>query len=790
MKRINCDKDWRFYESDEGNSFLFEYPEGELVDLPHDFIIRKPRSADAPGGASNGYFGNGEGVYRKTLDIPMDWKGKTVLLDVDGAYMNMEVSLNREVLAIHPNGYIPYQVDLTPALRFDGKKNQLKIITQSRQPSSRWYAGGGLYRDVCLWVGGEVHVKPWEVFVSTPYISEKSAIVKLQMEITAPEKVQDITLHCQILDGQGKTAGEIKKQVRLAGNKKETAELIVEHPKLWDLEHPYQYTYKITLHSEEEIFDTAEGTFGIRKIEVDAVNGFRLNGKSMKLKGGCIHHDNGLLGACAYPKAEARKIDKLKAAGYNTVRISHYPPSLAMLNYCDRIGMLLMDEAFDVWTLGKIPMDYHLNFADWWDKDIENMVKRDRNHPCVITYSIGNEICESNGKNHGAEWSEKLADKVREFDDTRPVLSAICGLAPEEEQAGGNFAANLSGKQEDWNTATAGYCAPLDIVGYNYLKDLYEESHERFPERVILATETHPFLTYDYWQKAEELPYVIGDCIWAAVDYLGEAGVGKVFWDNDHEEFELRGPYPWRTSWQADFDLTGEQRPQSVFREIMWGRTEKSGIFTTHPRHYGEGFKGSNWHWYDVNDCWDFEECWLGKPVKVDVYGAGDEAEFLLNGESLGRAPFEKLIATLDVAYVPGILEAVVYKNGERISSCKIATAGKAERIRLTAETESFRADGKDLCFIRAELTDIEGNRLMYDERKISVKVSGKGIFVTAGSANPCTDDQITAKECHLYRGTAVIAVKAKEAGTVVVTVKGEGVKEGSVTVEAEKVPD
>ena len=243
----------------------------------------------------------------------------------------------------------------------------------------------------------------------------------------------------------------------------------------------------------------------------------------MNLKGGCVHHDNGFLGACAYPKAEERKMKILKKAGYNTVRISHYPPSLALLKICDRLGMLLMDEAFDVWRMGKMPLDYHLYFEDWWERDIENMVRRDRNHPCVITYSIGNEITERDGSNQGAEWSAKLAAKVRQLDATRFVTSAVYGVFPEkeEEEEGSNFDLNLLQDNTVWNEVTKEFCEPLDIVGYNYLKDLYEESHELFPERVMLGTETHSFTTYDFWQKVEKLPYVIGDCIWAAVDYLG-----------------------------------------------------------------------------------------------------------------------------------------------------------------------------------------------------------------------------------------------------------------------------
>ncbi|NCC42368.1 MAG: hypothetical protein EOM18_02030 [Clostridia bacterium] len=535
MRRVACDKNWEFYENEESNSFVFDQVKGEMIDLPHDFIVGKPRSADAPGGAANGYFGNGQGVYKKDLEIPQEWEGQTVLMDVDGAYMNLEIMLNTTLVGMHPYGYTPYQVDLTPALRFGGRKNKLKLITQSRQPSTRWYSGGGLYRDVCLWVGGPIHVKPWDVFVSTPDISEDQAVVRMETEITGTESEQEITLCCLVVDNSGKTVAKVEKNLKICGKLKEISDVTVDKPVLWDLDNPYLYTYKVILKKGEEILDTAEDTFGIRKLEVDAKNGFRLNGKQLNLKGGCVHHDNGFLGACAYPKAEERKMRILKNAGYNTVRISHYPPSLELLKICDRMGMLVMDEAFDVWRMGKMPMDYHLYFEDWWERDIEYMVRRDRNHPCVITYSIGNEITERDGSNDGANWSKKLSAKVREIDDTRFVISAVCGVFPEAEDdnviggGGGNFDINLALDDSLWDEATKEYCEPLDIVGYNYLKDIYEESHEKFPDRVMLGTETHSFLTYEYWEKVEKLPYVIGDCIWAAVDYMGEVGVGKVY---------------------------------------------------------------------------------------------------------------------------------------------------------------------------------------------------------------------------------------------------------------------
>lgn len=796
MQKFEINKGWDFYEANEGNAFIFGVKDARKVDLPHDFIIHKPRSADAAGAADTGYFGEGEGVYRRDLDILPQWEDKTVLLDVDGAYMLAEVAVNREVLAVRPNGYIPFQVDISQALRFDGRKNSVKIITQSRQPSSRWYSGGGLYRSVCLWVGNKLHIKPWDIFVTTPDVTQDTAVVRFQYALSQnPDNysAHRIRIKAEILDACGHVVTE-----KVTENREEVT-LTVKNPVLWDLDHPYLYQYRVSVILDQETVDVSQDDFGIRSISADAVKGFCLNGRPMKLKGGCLHHDNGLLGGCSYESAELRKIKKLKELGYNTVRISHNPPSLTLLRVCDRLGMLLMDEAFDAWKLGKKPLDYHLYFEEWWERDIECMVKRDRNHPCVITYSIGNEINESNGKNNGPLWAKRLSEAVRKLDSTRFVTSAICGVFPDLDEgvAFNNIDANLfAGERAKFGEQTKAYCEPLDIVGLNYLYDIYEDLHRQFPGRVMIGAESHSFNTYDYWQAVEKNPYVIGDCIWAAVDYLGEVGGGRVTWENDEDAHAFfNAPYPWRTSWQSDIDLTGEQRPQSVYREIMWGHTDKCGIFTTHPKHYGEQFFGTGWHWPDVNDCWFFPEEYVGKMVKVDVYGAGDEAELVLNGRSLGTVAIERLAATMDVPYEKGTLEAIVKKDGEVISRAKIETTGEFAGLVLEPEetmpetrstmcgagedvpgTRSSVPEGKvsvsgkgDLVYVRVCAVDSLGRRIMDCEEEIQVSVSGAGQFLVTGSGNPCSFDQIGEAKCHLYRGTAIIIGKVLGKGKVTV---------------------
>jgi beta-galactosidase len=787
MIRQDLNKNWSFYESNEGMSFIFHKPEAKVINLPHDFIITKPRSANAEGGPANGYFGQGEGVYKKQLDIPVEWEGKTVILDIDGAYMNTEVAMNGELLGLHPYGYTPYLVDLSSALRFNGKKNELKIITQSRQPSTRWYSGGGIYRGVALWVGNPVHIKPWDVFVTTPVVEDEKATVNLNITVSSKElENREVTLACEILDAGSRVVASGGIVTTLAAEASTGCDIIlsVKNPIKWDLDTPYLYTYKITVKADGAILDETEDTFGIRTISIDTVNGFQLNGKTIKLKGGCLHHDNAFAGACAYPKAEERKIEILKSVGYNAVRISHYPPSLAMLKTCDKQGMLLLDECFDVWRMGKMPLDYHLYFEDWWERDIELMVKRDRNHPCVISYSIGNEVGERNGKGDGANWARRLNDKFKSLDPTRFTMSGICGIFDDDAELGNNFEANAM-SDNNWAEITKAYAEPLDIVGYNYLYERYEKDHEIFPERVIVGSETHSFKTYDNWEAVQKNPHVIGDFIWAAVDYLGEVGTGKLYWEKSGEPFSFMAAYPWRSSWQSDILLTGKRRPQSYYREIMWEHTTNTYLFTTHPEHYGENFFGMNWHWYDVNEDWSFSEVYLGKPVKVDAYGSGDEAEFILNGRSLGWVPYEKLIATMDIPYEKGTLEAVTYRGGVEISRAVLRTAGQAVSLILTPEENHLSADSQDLCYIHIDIIDEQGIRLPADERELQVKLTGPAEFIAIGSGSPCTEDQIGDSKCHAYHGAAVILLKAYEAGEIEVTVEAEGVKMGTCKVEA-----
>jgi len=451
-----------------------------------------------------------------------------------------------------------------------------------------------------------------------------------------------------------------------------------------------------------KITDRSEVTFGIRTFTVNAEEGLKLNGEPMKLRGGCVHHDHGGLGAAAYPAAEERKIRLLKETGFNSVRTAHYPPSLALLEACDKLGVIVMDEAFDMWNKPKTVSDYSLWFADWWKRDIDAMVLRDRNHVSVLSYSIGNEIIERDCSSDGAKWSRLLSDEIRRLDSTRYVTSGICGMwnrhdsiDPEDywEEHSKKYSINCSGDPDsEWDKQTYGYMKPLDIVGYNYIFPRYELDHQRYPDRVIWGSETHSLRFYDSWHTILKCNHVLGDYTWTAIDNLGEAGAGKGVWARDgYLPGIVLQPYPWRTCFQGDLDLCGYRRPQSYFREAIWIGKTLPRIFTVHPEHYGEGFSGTGWHWYDVLDSWSFEDQYIGSPVECQVYTEDDEVEFILNGRKVAIVKPEKAIARADINYEKGVLTAVAYKAGKETGRFSLKTVGAAQKIEVKAENNTFK---------------------------------------------------------------------------------------------------
>lgn len=792
MKKVCISKDWLFREK---TSISFRYTgQYEIIDLPHDYEIAKPRSKHATAGSGNGFFESGAADYAKFIKFD---KKEHVILDIDGAYMCAEVSLNEDILAMHPHGYTPFLVDLTDKIVW-GVHNRLGIKTLPHQPSARWYSGAGIYRDVFLWTGGKVRIEPWDLYMVTKDVNGTNAVVEVRAEITSDiDDKADVNI--KILDNSKNVLIDYNESITVSSNEKTKLirEFSMNNVKLWNVGEGNLHKVEVTISQNGEITDTFEQTFGIRLVKANAKEGLTINGRHINMQGGCIHHDHGAIGAAAFPAAEERKVMNLKNAGFNALRIAHNPPSLALMEVCDREGILVMDEAFDMWRLPKRDHDYHLFFADWWDRDISYMVLRDRSHPSVISYSIGNEIRERNGICDGELWSKKLCDEVRKYDETRFVTAGICNCdgveiqgAPDDyiEMMKGKYAATntpLNDTGPEWLDVTAGHAKYLDIVGYNYMYLRYADDHKVLPDRVIWGSETHSITFYDSWKAVEENSHVIGDFVWTAHDNLGEVGTGRFEWGTKTLTGEFLADYPWRTCFQGDLDLCGYRRPPSYFREAIWKKSTAPKIFTTHPKHNGEDFVGTLWHWWDVLDTWNFEDEYLGALVKTDVYTVADEVKFTLNGKVVGTAKTESGIASLDIPYERGVLKAEAIKGGKVVGNATLKTVGEPNKIHVIPEKDCFSADRRDLCYFQIIIEDEEGNRIPDSKAELSCIVDGAELMCIF-SGDPKNEDQYTSNKCHAFEGRALAVVRTANAGDVRIVVGADGLKSGVATVKAE----
>ena len=778
MKKICISEGWTLTSPDfEGR---------RKVDLPHDFIINQPRDAKSAGGPSNAYCTGTMGKYEKYMKFGED---KHTILDIDGAYMCARIYFNDNLIDMHPHGYTPYLVDLSERVRKD-RNNKIGISVVNLQPSTRWYSGAGVYRDVFLWTGGSVRIEPWDMFITTKSITGNTAKLNVKACVSADMDC-DANWNIKIVDAEDKTVVEktVKMSLKKGKNDKELT-IDIDNPVLWCCENPYLYKIQTEIEAQGSIEDTTENTFGIRTISADVKNGFMLNGKSMKLKGGCIHHDHGAMGAAEYPAAAYRKISLLKSAGYNAVRIAHNPPSLALLEVCDRLGMFVMDEAFDMWNVYKNIYDYSLWFRDWWARDISYMVLRDRNHPCVISYSIGNEIGERDGNSDGAIWSEKLTQEVKKYDPTRLITSGICGMwnkcdddapADYKEDYMKGFADIGDGTlSSSWAKRTESYMKPLDIVGYNYMYFRYDNDAKIYPDRVIWGSESHVINFYDSWSAVMRNSNVIGDFTWTAYDNLGEAGTGRASWGEDDYVFGISlAEYPWRTCYQGDFDLCGFRRPQSYFRESIWKDSTEPHIFTTHPKHNGDTLSGTGWHWYDVADTWTFDDEYIGKPVKTEVYTSADEIVFILNGKEAAHASPVKGIATAYIPYEKGELTAVAIRDGKEEKSFALKTTGESYKVHAVPEKNEIIADNRDLCFVRIYIEDENGNVVCDADNEIECTVGG-GELMAFFSGNPCNEDQYGDNKCHAFYGKALAIIRCESSNfseELEVFVRSKGLK-------------
>ncbi|MFO7670478.1 MAG: glycoside hydrolase family 2 TIM barrel-domain containing protein [Bacteroidales bacterium] len=774
--KILLDAGWRFYLGDLTGAEDPQIDDGSWrsLDLPHDWSIEdipgsgSPLDPEAVGGINTGYFRGGTGWYRKTFDLPADLKGSRLSILFEGVYMDATVWINGSLLGNHPYGYTSFWYDITDQLVF-GEENCIAVKVRNEGRNSRWYSGSGIYRHVWLTVTEPVHIPHWGTSVTTPLTGEDTATVLVINEIVNQgEKAESLTVKTSIVNPGGieEAFREDKVEIAAGAAIQLSQQIGITSPGLWSPESPSLYRAITSVEGgKSRLLDRVETPFGIRSITLSQ-EGFFLNGENVILKGGCMHHDNGPLGAAAYDRAEERRVELMKASGFNSIRCAHNPPSTAFLEACDRIGMLVIDEAFDMWRRPKNEQDYHRFFDESWESDVASMVKRDRNHPSVIMWSIGNEIPER-AEPEGVETAKMLAQFVRELDPTRPVTSAVNGLNPDKDP----------------------YFSVLDVSGYNYAfggdhgrKSVFETDHERVPGRIMYNAESYPLTAFGAWMDVLDHPYVIGDFVWTGFDYLGEASIGWLGYPHEGSF------YPWNHAFCGDIDICGIKRPQSYYRNVLWGSGEQLSIFVKPPvpsfPENPDRIHWSKWHWQDVVDCWN----WPGhesKPLDVEVYSAYDRVELFLNNESLGIRTTNReteWIGRWSVPYQPGTLKAFAYRGSQVADSCVLTTESAPSKITMVADRSEIQAGGQDLSYISVEIVDRSGMRNSTAENLIHFELEGEGTIQAVANSNPMSAESYQQPYRKAFRGRCLVVVKSgRYPGEITLTATSEGLDPATI---------
>lgn len=770
------DYDWKFALGDSVSASAADFDDSawRKLDLPHDWSIEGNISADAPTGNDGGYFPSGVAWYRKTFDVPADYSDRKVGIYFEGVYMNSEVFVNGVSLGVWPYGYSSFFYDLTPHLRF-GEQNVVAVrVDNSQQKNCRWYSGSGIYRHVWLTVTDKVHVDHWGVAVTTPEVSEQKATVQVKTVLkNETPSGRRVTLTTTLFDAQKQHVGEEKTVIELPANgtKEVALKVQVQQPSLWSPENPYLYEARCTVAEGDEEKDCVTQSFGIRTIEYSAEKGLLLNGKKIILNGGCLHHDNGFLGSAAFDRAEERKVELMKAAGFNAARTAHNVPSEAFLDACDRLGMLVIDEAFDGWRESKNKFDYSIYFDRWWQRDLAAMVLRDRNHPSIFCWSIGNEVIERK-KLEVVMTAQKLTDLVHKLDGTRPVTSALAAW------------------DSDWEIYDP-LAAVHDIVGYNYMLFRAPADHERVPSRVIMQTESFPRGAFDNWKLVTSNEYVLGDFVWTALDYLGESAIGRYYYVGDSEgEHYVRPHYPWHGAYCGDIDLTGWRKPISHYRDLLYNPDKKLYLAVKEPDNYYGKIKETAWSVWPTWESWTWEGH-EGKPIDVEVYSRYPKVRLYLNDKLVGEQPTgveQQFKAVFNMPYQPGTLKAVGVEDDREVEEKVLVTAGKPAKIRLTADRKTLTANGQDLSFVTVEVVDKDGRVVPGAENRLTFDVKGAGVIAAVGNANLRDTDSYVGNQRNAWKGRAMVILKsARKNGSIRLKASAKGLASASLVVKVNK---
>lgn len=783
MDRINFNQNWRFQKA---GSYQWQ-----VVDLPHDAMIHEERAPDSPGGAALGFFPGGLYEYEKTFFAPLDWREQRVTVEFEGVYRNSQVYLNGQKAGGRPYGYARYFVPVDSLLKY-GAENILRVTADNSQiPNSRWYSGSGIYRPVHLLVQNKTHIELDGLKVST--LSYAPAKILVETAANGGE------IHIEIVDGD---------QVIATGSGA-VVEFEIANARLWSDQTPHLYRCRASLWENGQMVDEVTVKFGIRKLEWSN-QGLFVNGQETKLRGGCIHHDNGILGAATHAKAEERRVCILKAAGFNAIRSAHNPTSIALLEACDRYGMYVMDETWDMWYFHKNQYDYASDFNDWYLEDIKSMIAQDFNHPSVILYSIGNEVAEPY-QERGLQLAREMVETLHRLDRNRAVTAGINlflmdraskgkgiykeegGIAGEgkpsrkKKQASGslffNLVASMVGtlinKMSNSRSAdrvTSPCLDTLDIAGYNYASGRYRLEAGLHPQRVIVGSETFPQDIARNWELVKKYPYVIGDFMWTSWDYLGEAGMGA--WSYDGASGFMK-PYPYLAAGCGAIDLVGNIGAAARYAAVVWGHAPTPFIGVRPLNHPGVRVSKAVWRGTDASASWAWKGC-AGNPATIEVYAAAHSVEMLLNGKSLGKKKLKAFRATFHTRYTPGSLKAIAFdRSGKAISVSELASATGKTCIALRPEETAVRPG--EIVFIPIELVGENGIVESNADRQLTVTVEG-GSLLGFGSANPCSEERFDSGMHASYYGRCLAVVRAGDAGEVIVRAVAPGLDAAEAT--------
>ena len=764
------------------------------VTLPHDAMRSEARTEESQGEGNIGWYIGGDYEYTKSFFVPAEDVDKKAVLEFEGVYHNAEIYINEKKSAFRPYGYTNFYVELNEFLRY-GEENTIRVIARNAdQPNSRWYSGTGIYRPVNLYLGEKEHIPVNGIRIRT--ISLEPVQIEVEVKTSVPGNAE-----IQVLDGERIVASGKKISEKRALSKKETAApeavFLLEIPdaKLWNPDSPYLYTLKATF-GNDQVYES----FGVRTLHWNECDGMTINGKRVILRGACVHHDNGLLGACTFPEAEERKVRILKENGYNAIRSSHYPCSKALLDACDRQGMLVMDEYVDVWYIHKTKYDYATELKDWWKEDLRDMVEKDFNHPSVIMYSTGNEVAETAQKK-GIAFTKCMTEYLHSLDGTRPVTCGIniffnflssIGLGVYSDDKAEKAAKDASKKKKpvgsefyntlaclagdyfmkmgatlppcDWKTRDA--YAAMDIAGYNYGLFRYKHDLKKYPKRLILGSETFCKDAYDFWEIAKKNNRIIGDFVWAGWDYIGETGDGAA----EYSDYKNEAPHTRMTGNNGRIDLLGKPRAEAAYTRVAFEQ-EKGPFIAVKPVYQKEKLQLTGWALTKALESWSWRGC-DGESTEVEVFARAAEVELLINGETVGRKKVKKCRTKFQVTYHDGEITAISYdSDGRELGRQTLQTAG-ADTI-LSICPEKTLAEPEELLFIPLQYTDSKGSWKPMEKHELKVSVEN-GTLEGLGSACAYVEGNYAQDTTKTYYGEAMAVVRAGKNGSVMLTVSDE----------------